>query len=681
MNDFEHLRDSISNSISKVEGIPEIKVGSFETVELKNEVVPLLEEARSRLSDLEYINDNLDGIRNEIIRPVFGVINAKSKYSNVLAILGIFFGAIGVVLTALQVSGPAPIVVPRQAEELLSGPGSKPDGLALMQTARLHLVKGEFNQGKAFLARALVADPAIDTLEARALDMMHPDFPFIEIPEIGYRQGPAGISRDSRHIVYFGEQEVVYFDDEKDKAFPLGPREDQDAHIELSASGRYAVVMGRNTSVSLYDTKQLRLLARVAWSDKSSGEVPIAAFSSDEKEIAFFNRGTGGSIQFRKTAGFDSIAAAMPVGAPVYSLLYGRETGQMLLGERDRVTLRERPTGKVVHSWQASGRVFSLALSPDGRLLAAGGWRKVHVYDLVNGELLQEFDACPHNVADVGFLRDGRFVAWASPAFRSGLFEVQSGRRIQDFPLGDSMASFGDKQALLIGGRFVDLARLRELEELDGPSELLLEPTISSMSSNVPPTIKAAVQKIGRRSKVQKLWASRDKVAYTTDDGHVFVGRPEAQSIDILTSRYRKTVAVSFLHSTGRLMRLGVSGNGMVGVVEMFNLGDGKKIEKLMRDPPESIALSPDERLAAVVDRMGRLWLFLTDDLNRPALLLERSGEVREAFFSVNGKVLAVSTGARWREFDIRRLERQQLLGEAQYGYRIEGLRLSSRPF
>ncbi len=685
MNNFDHLKDAISNSISKVESIPEIKIESFDTVKLKEEVIPLLEGARTRLADLEYINENLDGIRNEIIEPVFGVINAKSKYSNVLAILGILFGGIGVILTALAIYRSAEVVSHQRVEEPLSEATAKPSqdkyGVALLQTARLHLVKGEFNQGKAFLARAFEVDPAIDTLETRALDMMYPDFPQVDIPETGYQYGPVSFSDDGRHLAYLNREEVMHFDAESGKAVSLGRHGTSYAHIELSASGRYLVVMGQDASFSLYGMKEGRLLARLAlWgegSDRTSGAVPRAAFSADEEEVAIFHDSTDGAIQFRRTASFDTIAETMPVGRRVYSFLYAPEADRMIVGEHGRVTLRDRLTRAVVRSWPARHQVFSLALSSDGRRLAAGGSREVYVYDLESDELVRRFYACSHNVTRVGFLGGGRFLAWSSPSSQSGLFEVRSGRRIQDFPFGDAMSLSAERELMVVGGRFLDLARLAELEEFDDPGDVL-EPTRREEPDDVPPAIKAALGRLDSRAnrRLEEKWTlTSGRVAYSTGDGHVFVYRPETELIELFTSKASETEALAFLEGEDRLLRLGISNNGMAGVIEVFDVGSDEKQEKSI-DPPKSLALSPDEHLAAVVDGVGRLWLFSLDDVEHPALLLERSDEAREARFSPDGEVLAVRTGERWRKLDVRRLGRERLPGETRYGLRIEGVEL-----
>jgi hypothetical protein len=99
MNNLTKLNKTIDHSIEKVKNIPIIKTSNFDTTQLKEEVIPLLQEAKSRLKDIAHINSNITGIRNEIIKPVVNVIEARSKQNKWFTNLGIAFGIVGIVLT------------------------------------------------------------------------------------------------------------------------------------------------------------------------------------------------------------------------------------------------------------------------------------------------------------------------------------------------------------------------------------------------------------------------------------------------------------------------------------------------------------------------------------------------------------------------------------------------------
>ena len=59
-------------------------------------------------------------------------------------------------------------------------------------------------------------------------------------------------------------------------------------------------------------------------------------------------------------------------------------------------------------------QVFSVAISPDGRYVAAGGWdNTVRVWELRSGELLQTFHGHEQLPLDLAFSPDGNTLASA----------------------------------------------------------------------------------------------------------------------------------------------------------------------------------------------------------------------------------------------------------------------------
>ncbi len=58
--------------------------------------------------------------------------------------------------------------------------------------------------------------------------------------------------------------------------------------------------------------------------------------------------------------------------------------------------------------------VFSVAFSPDGRLLASGSWETIKLWDVANGSLKQTLSGHGEGAWSVAFSPDGRLLASGS---------------------------------------------------------------------------------------------------------------------------------------------------------------------------------------------------------------------------------------------------------------------------
>lgn len=86
-----------------------------------------------------------------------------------------------------------------------------------------------------------------------------------------------------------------------------------------------------------------------------------------------------------------------------------------------------------------TGKVFSVAFSPDGKLLASGGNdNTIRVWDVASGEQLQEFTGHTDGVVSVTFSPDGKTLAGG--AYLITLWDVETGTRLHTLKGHDSGA-------------------------------------------------------------------------------------------------------------------------------------------------------------------------------------------------------------------------------------------------
>jgi WD40 repeat protein len=112
----------------------------------------------------------------------------------------------------------------------------------------------------------------------------------------------------------------------------------------------------------------------------------------------------------------DLLAEVNEFGALGVSLEMSRDGSCLLIGSLSALRLWDAETGKELRQFGGAGvNCWTAALSPDGKLLAAGRMDgKLRVWDVATGTVLRDFPAHPGAVTAVAFSPDGGTVATGS---------------------------------------------------------------------------------------------------------------------------------------------------------------------------------------------------------------------------------------------------------------------------
>ena len=112
--------------------------------------------------------------------------------------------------------------------------------------------------------------------------------------------------------------------------------------------------------------------------------------------------------------------------APIRSMAIDENSGRLVTGSEDKtVKVWELQTGKLVRTLRPpidhgnEGMIFALALSPDGKTIACGGWTgwdwdrsaSVYFFDPDNGNLVRTITNLPTSINKLAYSNDGRFLA------------------------------------------------------------------------------------------------------------------------------------------------------------------------------------------------------------------------------------------------------------------------------
>ena len=130
------------------------------------------------------------------------------------------------------------------------------------------------------------------------------------------------------------------------------------------------------------------------------------------------------------------IKTEVPVVSPVAAVTFSPDGGLLAVGGYREVRLLDPATGKAVATLSGhSDYVRSIAFSPDGKMLAAGGgppqqWGEIKIWDVQSHQLLKTIHGHNDCIYSIAWSPDGKLIASGSYDKTAKLWEASSGMEL-----------------------------------------------------------------------------------------------------------------------------------------------------------------------------------------------------------------------------------------------------------
>jgi hypothetical protein len=306
--------------------------------------------------------------------------------------------------------------------------------------------------------------------------------------------------------------------------------------------------------------------------------------------------------------------------APYPSVQQSPQQSSSVQGQPAHAKPAESGGGLVVE--QDRDNAYCVTFSPDGLLLASGGWgRPVRLRDVMNGGLVRELRALGPSVYDLAFSPDGSLMATGGRDGTVALCEVASGKKGRARKPGGAAVravAFAPNGALLVSAHEDGVARLWDIPALGRVHELRADgETIFGAAFSPDGTLVAVACADG----AVRLWS--------TSAG----GEPLA----VLRRHTGWATGVAFTPDGSHLVSSGADGlvqlhNALTGEVPVvLRAGDGIV---------NAIAVSPDGGLIAGAYETGAVTVWEVAS-GRYETLPGHAGHVNDVAFSPHGRALA----------------------------------------
>ncbi len=287
--------------------------------------------------------------------------------------------------------------------------------------------------------------------------------------------------------------------------------------------------------------------------------------------------------------------------------------GSQLVSASEDKTIRvwDVATGKTLRTIRGEaalgepGKIFAMALSPDGKLLAAGGWMEkaaanpccgvIRVYDFISGKLVALLKGHTSVVDSLAFSPDGRYlisgsddntaIVWEIGSLSDGVAAVKLLHRLEGHRDHIYAVGFSADSARAVTGSFDRELRLWQVET-------------GALLQTMP----------GHADKVYSLAGGPGGVIASGDiSGEIRLWDSRTGTFLKTLARQQTAVASLSFSRDGKALLSGSGGNGLLSHCHVYNVASGREIATYKGHDNAVIAtaISPDGRWAATAGGTG----------------------------------------------------------------------------
>lgn len=236
--------------------------------------------------------------------------------------------------------------------------------------------------------------------------------------------------------------------------------------VDFSADGQTLASGSQDNTIRLWDISSGHCVACFTdhtswvWSVAFAHSSNLLASGSQDRSVRLWNIAKGKC--FRTFSGFTNT---------VWSLVFTPEGNQLISGSQDGwIRFWDTQRGDCLQAHQQDGFVSTVAISPDGHLLASGGYaqdNKLKIWDLDNNRLYSNLPVSFDVTRAITFSPNGNLLACTSDLGDLQLWDVNAGlctQRLQGHSNAIWSVAFSPDGCLLASGGMDQTLRLWQVE-------------------------------------------------------------------------------------------------------------------------------------------------------------------------------------------------------------------------